>query len=311
MIARARGRVGRADAAVERVLADTANGVVRRVLAEPDVAVGGGVRDVALRDELVHREPVAPALAHRVRLLGDQSVAEAVVDEPVGQAVRVLVVDDRRVVGRAHGRVGEQVHLHARAEAVRRRAHVRVVEAARVVGLGKDRIAAARTADLEVVRGVREADRRRGEPVVERVDEVVQLGGRLRAVGRLAGARRRAAAPRADRAEDRRCAGRAADGGLRVEPVRARAGGDVLAAAEAVGRPDVGIRVRVAPVEAGGSVSGERFIHCGSAARSTVWATPLGPGAPGWLSNTVALLTNCVREWRASTRPLCASTTSS
>ncbi len=56
-----------------------------------------------------------------------------------------------------------------------------------------------------------------------------------------------------------------------------------------------------------GTVSVERFIHCGSAARSTVCATPLGPVAPGWLSKTLALLANAVSEWRASTLPVAAS----
>ena len=60
-------------------------------------AVAGVACSRPVVDEVVHRVPVAPGLAHRAGLLAvERRVAVGVDDQPVRQPVRVLVVDDRR-----------------------------------------------------------------------------------------------------------------------------------------------------------------------------------------------------------------------
>ncbi len=165
-----------ADLAVERLRPD-------QVVAAGDVVAleyvchAGVVGHEALADEEVLGVPVAPRLAHRAGLdVAERRVAVGVDDEPVREAVRVLVVDDASLVAAVHleERVGrerpvEQVHLRPRREAVGRRVEVRVVdvvavrhpgqsavdEALRVravVGLGDDRVAG-----LALARRVRRA----------------------------------------------------------------------------------------------------------------------------------------------------------
>ena len=116
------------------------------VLADAEFAVGLGVLHEPLLGQEVHRVPVAPGLTHRTGLdVAERGDAVGVDDESVGQAVGVLVVDDVRLVAGVAGEervlvrergpgLVEQVHLHARRDAVRRCAHVGVVD---VVAVGK------------------------------------------------------------------------------------------------------------------------------------------------------------------------------
>ena len=95
--ARAVGVGARAAVAVEALGAQVVDVAAHDVEADVHLAVVGGVglvEVVAL--EVVHRVPVAPALAHRARLEGAQRrVAGGVEHEAVREPVRVLVVDDR------------------------------------------------------------------------------------------------------------------------------------------------------------------------------------------------------------------------
>src|SRR5262249_50784632 len=79
------------------------------VIADADLTRRGGVRLESLIQEEVQGVPVAPRLAHRAGLyVAERRVTERVDHEPVGQSVRVLVVDHVRLVPAVGGeeRVG-------------------------------------------------------------------------------------------------------------------------------------------------------------------------------------------------------------
>ncbi len=203
-------RIGGADRAVHRLRAE-AVGLVRAEAHVDRVRVG----QQALRVEQVERVPVAPALREGVALrAGDGGEATAVAaDQPVGEAVRVLVVEDRGIVGAvdvahlragAERQVGEQGELQAAGRAIGQRGHARVVgvvgvrEAVRcavgtaahrigvvlgvgaVVDLHVDGVVVVRRVQpglLEVAARVGEGDRR---VVLQVVVEVVDEPERLR-----------------------------------------------------------------------------------------------------------------------------------
>ena len=94
------GRGGVADLAVQR-LGAVHGGAGSVVLEEHDVRGAGHVGLEALGDQVVHGVPVAPGLAHRPGLhLTEGGVAGGVDDQPVRQAVGVLVVDGVGLVAR-------------------------------------------------------------------------------------------------------------------------------------------------------------------------------------------------------------------
>src|SRR5258706_622547 len=128
------------DLAVDRLKTD-------QVLAAPDVLADADVRDAshigleALLLEEVVGVPITPGLAHRACLNTAQGGEAVLVDyQAVGEAMRVLVVNDPRFVRpvrrdeRVTGIAREmpEIHLHAGAEAVGGRRHVRIVDVAAV-----------------------------------------------------------------------------------------------------------------------------------------------------------------------------------
>ena len=173
---------------------------VERELAHHDVAHGAGVRLVALLVQEVLRVPVAPGLTHRTGLLVvEAAVAVGVDHQTVREPVRVFVIHDLGVVPAVRGRdpaepegrhLAEQVHLHRRGEPVGRRRHVRVVDVVQVgqpvIGVGAVRgvaqhhVVAVGAAVLEVAGVVVEADRARGQVIVELIQEEEDLDGVVR-----------------------------------------------------------------------------------------------------------------------------------
>ena len=154
-------------------------------------------REPAVVVREVDRVPVAPALAHRARLLRVQrGDAVGCRDQSVGQPVCELVVDGLGLVARVAGRDVRrprrralQVHLHHAGLPVDRRREVRVVDVAAVGepvrGVGPveevslDGVAPEpqpdRVRDLEVAGGLGEPDRGGEQVIVERVQEGVEL----------------------------------------------------------------------------------------------------------------------------------------
>ena len=102
--------VARADLAVERLGPDKVV-AARDVVALEDVGHARRVGHEALVDEEVLGVPVAPRFAHRAGLdVAERRVSVGVDDEPVREAVGVLVVDDVRLVAAVHleERVGRE-----------------------------------------------------------------------------------------------------------------------------------------------------------------------------------------------------------
>ena len=86
---------GRADRAVDRLACGSGRRPRRRTRPSRTSPCAAVSRCEALVDQEVERVPVAPRLAHRAGLdVAERRVAVGVDDEPVGQAVGVLVVDD-------------------------------------------------------------------------------------------------------------------------------------------------------------------------------------------------------------------------
>ena len=169
------GEVGGAGvtADAEIIILDQPGELARGVAAEGVIAVHI-VRRFAQQREGVE---VRPAFAQPLAL--QRGEARAAAHAPPGQAVRVFVQDNLRIVIAVPIRVraGEKKHLHARAEAVRRRVKVGVVKAAAILRVGLHRVvaraAAPEVVDLKIARRLGEAEFM--EPVVHPVVPVEKV----------------------------------------------------------------------------------------------------------------------------------------
>ena len=232
--------------------------------AHLQLAGGRRVGEETLLDEEVDRVEVGEPLVHRARL-EEVRVGQtvAVGQEPREHHVRVLVVDDARVVaavGGPVGRVGSR-RGHAQVELEPRRGAVDVCERVGVVAVVGVRKAGARehrpVEDVHVDRVVAfrgalrggELDRRGAEVVVKPVDVPERLRGALVLVG--APRRRRRVGPRARQAA-RAVALRVVDRREGVEPVAAAGRGDLLVGVGDLVVVEVGPRVGVRPREGRG-----------------------------------------------------------
>ncbi len=172
--------------------------------AHRDVRATWGIGLIPGAHERVERIPVAPPLGERAGLLAVEGFgAVGHGDQAAGEAVRVLVEDDGRVIRSVSGgklrqraRGPEEVQGHPCGVPVGRGVHRGVVEQARPAvvgeigaheGLGPDRVSAL-TSEPVVVRGLEvagrlgESDRRRLEVIVIRVEQVIGLDRFLAAV---------------------------------------------------------------------------------------------------------------------------------